>query len=87
MEIVELLGNRIRLGIIVELYRHGEMTAYELVVKLGTSYWVLNKHLSLLEAAGFVKVRRVGRMKMVKLSQDPPIQALGKVLAELDGKR
>jgi len=86
MEIVELLGNRIRLGIITTLYQYGEMTSFELMTKLGTSYRVLNSHLRVLEAAGFVKVRRLGRMKMVRLSQDPRIQTLGKVLIELDGR-
>ena len=87
MKITELLGHKIRLGIIVELYRHGEMSTFELVSKLESSYRVINEHLKMLEAAGFVKVRRVGRMKMIKLSGDPRIQTLAKTLVELDGKR
>jgi len=83
--IENILGNRLRLKIIIELYKTGEMTVYELVQKLGSHYKVLNKHLEVLETAGFVCIRWVGRMKLIKLVENQRILSLAKALAELDG--
>lgn len=87
MEITELLGNRLRLKVIVELYKSGELTVTELVHNLGTNHRVLVSHLKVLEDAGFITVKWIGRIRMVKLSENPHVLQLAKAMVELDGKR
>jgi len=87
MDITEILGNRLMLKVIVELYKSGSLTVTELVQKLGTNHRVLSSHLRVLEDAGLIAVKWIGRMRMVRLSEDPCVMRLAKTIVELDGRR
>jgi len=87
MDITEILGNRLRLRVLTELYKSGELTVTELVQELGTNHRVLNSHLRVLEDAGLIAVKWIGRMRMVRLSEDPRVMRLVKAVIELDGRR
>jgi len=87
MDITEILGNRLRLRVLTELYKSGELTVAELVQNLKTNHRVLNSHLRVLEDAGFIVVKWIGRIRMVRLSEDPRVMRLVKTIVELDGRR
>jgi len=87
MDITEILGNRLRLRVLTELYKSGVLSVSELVQNLKTNHRVLNSHLRVLEDAGFISVKWIGRIRMVRLSEDPRVVRLVETIVELDGRR
>jgi len=68
----------------MELSKNGGMTVTELTLTLKTNHKVLIRHLEVLEAAGIITTRWVGRMRFVKLADRREITKLVETLRELD---
>lgn len=60
-EILRLLGNPVRVALMLELDAHGERCVHELVDVLGVSQPLVSQHLRVLRTARLVDGRRAGR--------------------------
>lgn len=80
------LGSPLRVRIIIALLKLGEINATELAIRLETNYSQLLSHIKTLVEYGIVEERRIGRARLVKLSESEHVVKLAKALAELDEK-
>ncbi len=69
LDALEVLGNRNRIHIIVTLYS-GDLSAVDFAMMLDMSITGVMKHLRLLEQAGLITRKKVGRRNMCSLSKD-----------------
>jgi ArsR family transcriptional regulator len=60
-ELLKVLGNPVRLGVILELEEHGERCVHELVTALDVSQPLMSQHLRVLRSANLIVGRRVGK--------------------------
>jgi len=73
---VELLGSKPRLRLLRVLLNSREINITRLAREAGVTYEAARKHLSQLCAAGLVRERRVGRIRIYSVVQDHPIVPL-----------
>jgi ArsR family transcriptional regulator len=59
--LLRVLGNPVRLGVIIELDEHGERCVHELVDTLGVSQPLLSQHLRVLRDAHLISGHRAGK--------------------------
>jgi DNA-binding transcriptional ArsR family regulator len=59
-ELLKVLGNPVRLGVILELEEHGEQCVHELVASLDVSQPLMSQHLRVLRQANLIVGRRDG---------------------------
>ena len=69
LDAMEVLGNRARIHIVVTLYS-GDLSAVDFVDMLEMSINGVVKHLMLLEQAGLITRKKVGRRNMCTLSKN-----------------
>lgn len=60
-ELLKVLGNPVRLGVILELEEHGEQCVHELVASLDVSQPLMSQHLRVLRQANLIVGRRDGK--------------------------
>jgi ArsR family transcriptional regulator, zinc-responsive transcriptional repressor len=60
-ELLKVLASPVRLGVILELERHGTRCVHELVDALGVSQPLMSQHLRVLRAAQLVAGERAGK--------------------------
>jgi DNA-binding transcriptional ArsR family regulator len=60
-ELLKVLGNPVRLGVILELEKHGEQCVHELVASLDVSQPLMSQHLRVLRQANLIVGRRDGK--------------------------
>jgi DNA-binding transcriptional ArsR family regulator len=60
-ELLKVLGNPVRLGVILELEEHGERCVHELVASLDVSQPLMSQHLRVLRSANLIVGRRDGK--------------------------
>ncbi|MFM7534489.1 MAG: ArsR/SmtB family transcription factor [Acidimicrobiales bacterium] len=60
-ELLKVLGNPVRLGVILELEEHGEQCVHELVASLDVSQPLMSQHLRVLRSANLIVGRRDGK--------------------------
>jgi DNA-binding transcriptional ArsR family regulator len=60
-ELLKVLGNPLRLGVILELEEHGERCVHELVETLDVKQPLMSQHLRVLRAANLIVGRREGK--------------------------
>ncbi len=58
---LKVLGNPVRLGVILELEKHGEQCVHELVASLDVSQPLMSQHLRVLRQANLIVGRRDGK--------------------------
>ncbi|MEM0369628.1 MAG: winged helix-turn-helix domain-containing protein [Pyrobaculum sp.] len=80
------LGSPLRVKIIITLLKLGEVNATELANRLETNYAQLLSHIKILVKYGIVEERRIGRARLIKLSDAEYVVKLAKALAQLDEK-
>jgi DNA-binding transcriptional ArsR family regulator len=84
----QALGARARIRILLELYKVVEINTTSLAKALDMNYGQLDRHLRLLIKAGLVEEYRIGRVRIVRLKNDPRVLDLVKALAAFgEGKR
>ncbi len=67
---LEVLGNRIRMEIVIALYHSENMSAVDFAAAFEISTPAVMKHLSLLEQCGLITRRKVGRRNICHLSRE-----------------
>jgi ArsR family transcriptional regulator, zinc-responsive transcriptional repressor len=60
-ELLKVLGNPVRLGVIIQLEDNGERCVHELVSALVVSQPLMSQHLRVLRSAGLIVGRRDGK--------------------------
>jgi ArsR family transcriptional regulator len=60
-DLLKVLGNPVRLGVILELDARGECCVHELVDRLGVSQPLLSQHLRVLRDARLITGQRAGK--------------------------
>jgi ArsR family transcriptional regulator, zinc-responsive transcriptional repressor len=60
-ELLRVLGNAVRLGVILELEQHGERCVHELVSALDVTQPLMSQHLRILRSANLIVGRRDGK--------------------------
>jgi ArsR family transcriptional regulator len=60
-ELLRVLGSPVRIGVILELERHGERCVHELVDALDVAQPLVSQHLRVLRAANLIVARRDGK--------------------------
>ena|SRR5271166_1244683 len=80
LDTFQTLGDPTRRGI-VEALRHGEQQVNDLVARAGIHQSGVSRHLSILQAAGFVSVRPEGQRRLYSLRPEP-FRALERWLAQ-----
>lgn len=60
-ELLRVLGNPVRLGVILQLEEHGERCVHELVTALDVKQPLLSQHLRVLRSANLIVGRRDGK--------------------------
>ncbi len=60
-ELLRVLGNPVRLGVILQLEEHGERCVHELVTALDVNQPLLSQHLRVLRSANLIVGRRDGK--------------------------
>ena len=67
---LEVLGNRIRMEIIIALYKSDDMSAVDFATAFEMSVPAVMKHLHLLEQCGLITRKKVGRRNICSLSKE-----------------
>lgn len=89
--VFKALSDPTRRLILDELTQRGEMTLYELTVRLMMNHHLritrqgITKHLSLLDEAGLVKSKRKGKYRVLVINTEPLKNLLGGWLEEKPG--
>lgn len=78
------LGAPMRIRIVMELWRAGEMNATELAHRLGANYSQLISHVELLASCGIVEEKKIGRARLVGLKDSEAVTRLAQALSELE---
>jgi len=79
-----VLGSGLRVRVILALWKYGELHTTELAHRLGTNYRLLMRHIGVLSRYGVVEERRIGRLRLVKLSNKAHVIELAKALAKME---
>jgi DNA-binding transcriptional ArsR family regulator len=69
-ELLRVLGSPVRLGVILELERHGERCVHELVEALDAAQPLVSQHLRVLRAANLIVARRDGKEMRYSIVDD-----------------
>lgn len=69
-ELLKVLGNPVRLGVILELEDHGERCVHELVASLDVSQPLMSQHLRVLRSANLIVGRRDGKEIRYAIADD-----------------
>lgn len=76
-ELFNALADRTRRTILDELSQRGDQTLFEICSRLATRHGLgstrqaISQHLAVLEAAGLIESRRVGRYKLHSITPEP----------------
>jgi len=79
-----VLGSALRVKVILILWKYGELHTTELAHKLGTNYRLLLRHIEVLSRYGVIEERRIGRLRLVKLSNKAHVIELAKALTKME---
>jgi ArsR family transcriptional regulator, zinc-responsive transcriptional repressor len=69
-ELLKVLGNPVRLGVICELEARGELCVHELVASLDVSQPLMSQHLRVLRTAHLIEGRRDGKETRYSIVDD-----------------
>jgi ArsR family transcriptional regulator len=69
-ELLKVLGNPVRLGVILELEEQGEQCVHELVASLDVSQPLMSQHLRVLRSANLIVGRRDGKEIRYAIADD-----------------
>ncbi len=79
-ELLKVLGNPVRLGVILELEEHGEKCVHELVASLEVSQPLMSQHLRVLRSANLIVGRRDGKEIRYVIADDHVIHIVRDVI-------
>jgi len=69
-ELLKVLGNPVRLGVILQLEEHQEQCVHELVASLDVSQPLMSQHLRVLRSANLIVGRRDGKEMRYVITDD-----------------
>ncbi|MBM3730883.1 MAG: winged helix-turn-helix transcriptional regulator [Actinobacteria bacterium] len=69
-ELLKVLANPVRLGVILELEKHDERCVHELVASLDVSQPLMSQHLRVLRSANLIVGRRDGKEMRYVIADD-----------------
>jgi DNA-binding transcriptional ArsR family regulator len=72
MDSRRLIASSCRQKILQALSKVGETYLMDLVRRTNSTYTQVNRNVEILEKEGMIKVRSVGRLKMIRLERDNP---------------
>lgn len=72
MKLEELFGSRGRMKILKVILSEGEVNITKLVKQSGLHYNLVKRHVEYLSSLGIVKVKSIGRIRIVEANFDDP---------------